>query len=88
MLRCKKKTNKLTNDRVLLTTDFAQISLNVMLVSTICFHSLIQDSTLYSTALSSFSCMQQILVNSLFIFMLLQIFSNFPCYGFLDTLII
>ena len=39
------------------------------------FSYLIQDSTLYLTALSSFSCMQQILVNSLFIFILLQIFS-------------
>ena len=49
------------------------------------FSYLIQDSTLYLVAMSSFSCMQQILVNSLFIFILLQIFSNFPCYGFLDT---
>ena len=52
------------------------------------FSYLIQKSTLYLTVLSSFSCMQQILVNSLFIFILLQIFSNFPCYGFLDTSII
>ena len=37
---------------------------------------------------SSFNCIQQILINSLFIFLLLQIFSNFPCYGFLDTFII
>ena len=44
---------------------------------------LIQDSTSYLVALSSFSYMQQILVNSLFIFFLLQIFSNFPCYSFL-----
>ena len=41
-----------------------------------------------SVALSSFSCLQQILVNSLFIIILLQIFSNFPLYGFLDTDII
>ena len=34
--------------------------------------------------MNSFSCMQQILINSLFIFILLQIFSNFPCYGFLE----
>ena len=45
------------------------------------FPSLIQDSTLYLIALSSFRCMQQILLNSLFIFILLHIFSNFPCYG-------
>ena len=37
---------------------------------------------------SSFSCMQQILVQSFFIFILLQIFSNFPCYSFLGTPII
>ena len=47
----------------------------------------IQDSTLCLVALSSFGCMQQILINSLLIFILLQIFSNFSCY-FLDTLII
>ena len=29
--------------------------------------------------------MQQVLINCLFIFNLLQIFSNFPCHGFLDT---
>ena len=51
------------------------------------FSYLIKDSTLYLIALIIFSCMQQILINSLFI-LLLQIFSNFPCYGFLDTLII
>ena len=49
------------------------------------FSYLIQDSTLYLVALSSFSYMQQILINYLSIFILLQIFSNFPCYGFLDT---
>ena len=49
---------------------------------------LIQDSTLHLVALSSFICMQQILINSLFIFILLQIFSNFPCYGLLDPPII
>ena len=38
--------------------------------------------------LSSLSSMQQILINSLLIFILLQIFSDFPCYGFLDTVII
>ena len=32
--------------------------------------------------------MKEILINYLFIFILLQIFSNFPCYGFLDTPII
>ena len=52
------------------------------------FSYLIQDSILYLVALSSFSCMQQILKNSLFIFILLQIFSKFPCYGSLDTPII
>ena len=63
-----------------------------MLVSIICFEYtsfktwiyLIQDSTLYLIELSSFSYMQQTLVNSLFIFIPLQIFSNFPFYGFLD----
>ena len=39
---------------------------------------------LYLVALRNFSCMRQILVNSFFIFILLQIFSNFSCYGFLD----
>ena len=39
----------------------------------------------YLVALSNISCRQQILINSLFIFILLQILSNFPCYGFLDT---
>ena len=57
-----------------------------MLMSIICFH--IQDSRWYVFALNSFSYMQYILVNSLFIFILLQIFSNFPCYGILDTPII
>ena len=42
----------------------------------------------YLIALSNFSCMQEILVNSGLIFILLQIFSNFSCYGFLDTLTI
>ena len=42
----------------------------------------------YLIALSYFSCMQQIPVNSGLIFILLQIFSNFSFYGFLDTLII
>ena len=32
--------------------------------------------------------MQQIRINSLFIFILLQIFSNFPCYGLLDPPIV
>ena len=32
--------------------------------------------------------MQQIMVNSLFIFILLEIFPNVPCYGFLDIPII
>ena len=45
---------------------------------------LIQDSILHLIALNSFSWMQQILANSLFIFILVQTFSNFPCYGFLD----
>ena len=48
---------------------------------------LIQESTLYLVALSSFRCMQQILTNSLFIFILLQLFSNFVM-AFLDTRII
>ena len=52
------------------------------------FSYLFQDSTLHLIAWSSFSCTQHILVNSLFIFILLQIFSNFPCYGFLDIPII
>ena len=58
-----------------------------MLVSII-FSCLIQDSTLYLVALSSFSYMQQILINPLFICILLQIFSNMPCYSSLDTPII
>ena len=41
------------------------------------FSYLIQDSTLYLAALSSFSCMQQILVNSLFIFILCKYFLVF-----------
>lgn len=45
----------------------------------------IWDSTLYLVALSSFSCMRQVLINCLFIFNLSQIFSNFPCYDFWDT---
>ena len=53
-----------------------------MLVSSICFHS---SFALYLIALISFTCMQQIRANSSFIFILLQIYSNFPCYGFLDT---
>ena len=52
------------------------------------FSYLIQNPTLYLVSLNSFSCMQQISVNPLFIFILLQIFSNFPYYGFLDTTII
>ena len=52
------------------------------------FSYLIQASILYLVALSSISCMQQVLINSFFIFILLQIFSNFPCYGILDTPII
>ena len=47
----------------------------------------------YLTYMQSTSCkmpgwMKQILINSLFIFILLQIFSNFACYRFLDTSII
>ena len=64
-------------------SNFTKFCVSVHLVSY-----LIQDSTLYLVTLSSFSCMQQILVNSLFIFILFQIFSNFPCYGFLDTSLI
>ena len=52
------------------------------------FKYLIQDSILYLVALNSFSRMQQILINSLFIFVLLQMFFNLPCYRFLDTPII
>ena len=52
------------------------------------FSYLIQDSISYLVALSSISCMQQVLINSFFIFILLQIFSNFPCCGILDTPII
>ena len=52
----------------------------------ICFQTLFK--TPRCIALSSFSRMQQILINSLFIFILLQIFSNFPCYGFLDIPVI
>ena len=49
---------------------------------------LFQDSALYLIALSSLSWMQQILVDSLFFFVLLQISSNFHCYSILDTPII
>ena len=69
------------------STDFVQISHNFVL-SPLLFSYIIQDTTLYLVTLSRFSCIQQILVNSLFIFILLQIFSDFPCYGFLDTSII
>ena len=40
---------------------------------------------MYLVALRSLSCMQQNPVNSLFIFILIQVFSNSLCYGFLDT---
>ena len=50
-----------------LSTYFVQISQNFMLVSIICSH-LNQSYTLYLTVLNSFSCMQQILVSSLLIF--------------------
>ena len=43
---------------------------------------LFQDSALYLIALSSFNCMQQILVNSLLIFFRYKFFL-FPCYDFL-----
>ena len=43
---------------------------------------------MYLVALRSFSCMQEIPVNSLFTFILLQVFSNSLCYGFIDTPII
>lgn len=43
---------------------------------------------MYLVALRSFSCMQQIPVNSLFTFILLQVFSNSLCYGFIDIPII
>ena len=65
-------------------TDFVEISQNFMqslLFSFITY----SRFTLYSVALSNFSNMQQILVNSLLIFIPFQIFSSFPCYGFLDT---
>ena len=65
-------------DSNFLIRTLSQISPNYMQVHYL-FLYLIQDSTLYLTALSSFSFMQQILANSLFIFILLQIFSNFPC---------
>ena len=64
------------------------ISKNFYAIVHYLFSCLIQDSTLYNVALHSFSCRQQILIRSLFIFILLQIFSIFPCYGFLDTAII
>ena len=38
---------------------------------------------LYLVALNNISCMPQILINSIFIFILLKVFSNFSCYGFL-----
>lgn len=41
-------------------------------------------NSLYLVALSNISCMQQILINSLFTFILLKAFSNFPYYGFSD----
>ena len=49
-----------------------------MLVSIVCFHTLFKTPRCFLAALSSFSCVCQILVNSLFIFILLQILSNFP----------
>ena len=64
------------------------ISQNFYAIVHCLFSCLIQDSTLYIVALDSFSRRQQILLRSLFIFILLQIFSIFPCYGYLDTAII
>ena len=90
----KNKTNrKLTCDTVLLTkvqtlSEFYRLSQNFTdfhAVTGILFSDLIQDYTLYLVTLSSFSCLQKFLINTLFIFILLQIFSNFPCYSFLDT---
>ena len=59
---------------------------NLMLVHIICFHTYSRSHIV--VALSSFSCMQKILINFPLIFSLLQTFSNFPCYGFLNTPII
>ena len=84
----KKKPRKLTCDTVLLTKAQILFKFHKILCYCpfFCFHTLFK--TPHSVALSSFSCMQQILINSLFNFILLQIFSNFPCYGFLHTPII
>ena len=49
------------------------------------FSYLIQDSILYLVALSSFSSIQQILVNSVLLFIMVQKFSSFPCFIFLDS---
>ena len=61
-----KKHRKLTCDTVLLTK--VQISFKFHKIICQCpllFSHLIQDYTLYLVGLSSFSCMQQILINSL-----------------------
>ena len=57
------------------------------LVSIVCFAHLIQESTLFLVALSSFSTCNKFW-QVLFSFLLLQMSSNFPCYGILDIPII
>ena len=66
-----------------LSTEFFPISQNFMLGCPL--FAFIPYSRFHNVFNCSFSCMQQILVNYLFIFILLQIFSNFTRYGFLDT---
>ena len=56
------------------STDFIQISQNFMLVSFICFCILFKIPHVFS-----FSFMQQVLINSLFIFYSIIKFYNFPC---------
>ena len=77
-----KQNRKLTSDTVLLTKVQILFKFTKLYATAhYLFSYLIQGSTLYLTALSSFSYMQQILVKSVFIFIPLQIFPNFPCYG-------
>ena len=71
----KKKKRKLTCDTVLLTKVLILFKFDKI----ICYYPLfvsylIQDSTLYLVRLSSFSLMKQILINSLFIFIVTNIF--------------
>ena len=72
-----KKKRKLTCDTVLLKYKFCSNFTKFYASIHYSLSYFIQDSTLYLSALSSFSSMQQILINSLFIFILLQIVSNF-----------